>query len=344
MIFLPLLLHLSRSDYIELDSRNINDHIGASRPIFVKFYRSDCAKCKALIEVFSELATSFPNVTFAGVDCGLLPTVCEKYQVTRTPYLTIFKADSTVPIDFDGENSLEGLYGFVEDYTGFKPKRVLYNLAALTPANLDTLTAEKTCVLAIFYVTWCQHSKRFLPRARLAAASMAAESNVTIGKINCEKWNELCGRHDVRSFPTVKLYKNDTEIAFNAAKTERGIVDFLNANCGTEREVGGLLGPKVGLVEEAQPLVSEFLQATDKQAVVQKTSLVKGAQFYMTVMQRYIALGKAKCEEDLEKMAQIIDARQGSWATLDAMKKRYNIFVQFFPERAQAEKALEEDL
>jgi hypothetical protein len=99
---------------------------------------------------FGELAASFTNLTFGGIDCGLSPRLCEEHQITTYPSLAIFKADSTDRIDFDGEFSFDGFFAFIEDYTGFNRKRLLQNLATLTPRNLDTLAATKTCVLAIF--------------------------------------------------------------------------------------------------------------------------------------------------------------------------------------------------
>jgi protein disulfide-isomerase A6 len=331
MIILVLFPLFVLSDYFELTAATLAEHVGSARPVFVKFYMPDCTKCNAIAEDFDDCALAFPNVSFAGVDCAAHPSACSKYLVGTYPTLMIFRAGSTAPIEFDGMFSFTGFSEFVEDYTGYKAKRVPRPLLHITPLNLEPIVEENTCLLVLFYVKWCTHSKRFLPQARIAAASFVGEPNISIGTVDCEIYHELCSLHDITKFPTITLFKNDTIMPFNARKTAEGVVAFMNVNCGSEREVGGLLNDQAGLIEEAQALIPEFMSAEDRQSVVQKMSLIKGADFYVKVMQRYIAIGPEKIESDMATMRQILDAKQGSWQSLDAMKQRYNIFAQFLP-------------
>jgi hypothetical protein len=36
----------------------------------------------------------------------------------------------------------------------------------------------------------------------------------------------------------------------------------------------------------------------------------------------------------MDKMMEILGARKGSWASLDGMRERYNVFAQFLPSEA----------
>jgi hypothetical protein len=170
-----------------------------------------------------------------------------------------------------------------------------------------------------------------LPEARIAGRSLIAEPNVSIGGVNCENFKELCETYNIESFPGIKLFNDGTILDFSGDRSAEGVLSFLNEKCAINREVGGLLGPSAGLIPEAQPIVAEFLSNADKKSVIQKMKKVPKADFYVKVMERYIASGIESIKQDMTKMMEIMKAGKVSWASIDGMKERYNIFAQFLP-------------
>jgi thioredoxin-like negative regulator of GroEL len=333
MIFL-ILFQLISANYVELTADNVDSYIG-SIPILVKFYSPNCPHCKMMAEDFAEASTAFTNVTFAGVDCQAHNSVCEKYNVSGYPTIYLFTPKNSTGIKFEGTRSVDGFCDFIENYTEFKGKRPPRVFLDVHPLNIEKLAEEHQCLLVVFYAPWCSHSKRFLPQGKLAAASFLPEPNVSIGTVNCGQYQELCENHNITGFPTIKLFKDGNISDFAGSRTADGVINYMNTNCGTQRGIGGLLNDEAGLVAEAQPIAEAFLKAEDKNVELAKMKAVKGAEFYVKVMERYLSGGEAMLEKDLAKMQEILTARKTSWNALDGMKKRFNIFRQFIIKKEQ---------
>jgi thioredoxin-like negative regulator of GroEL len=319
------------SSYIELTAGNCDSIIGGVKPVFVKFYSPNCPFCKAMAQDFDDSATAFTGVAFAGIDCDAYPTVCSKYDVTGHPVLKLFPAHATDGILFNETRSMDNFCDFIENYTGFKGNRPVRSMTDVTPVNLEKLLAVNRCFFVIFYTSWCTHSKRFLPEARIAGGSLIAEPNVSIGGVNCENYKELCETYKVESYPVIKLFKNGTTIDFPGDRSAEGVMSFLNENCAINREVGGLLGPTAGLIPEAREIVTAFLSEDDKQSAIERMKTIPKAEFYVKVMERYISSGVESIKQDMAKMMEIMKARRGAWASIDGMKERYNVFAEFIP-------------
>jgi hypothetical protein len=98
------------------------------------------------------------------------------------------------------------------------------------------------------------------------------------------------------------------------------------------------------LVNDTQRIVSEFLQSQDKEAVIEKTKTVEGADVYVTVMQRYLTGGSALLEKDVSIMSSLLSQKKGSWPALDGMKRRLNVFRAFLPGRGEGGSPVKTDL
>lgn len=327
--FFSLFTVFSRSEYVELTSKNVNEYIGGSKTSFVKFYSPNCGHCKAMQADFDEAATTFTDVTFAGVNCVDQKDICEKHKVTGYPTIYLFKAGDKKGIEFNGQRTVDGFDDFIENYTTFKAKRPPPVFLELNPVNFDKQVANRTCTFVTFFAPWCGHCKAFLPKAKVAATAFLNEPNASIGRINCEEYRDFCSQKEVTGYPTIKLFKNTGEvIPFTGSRTAEDVASFLNENCGTERAVSGLLTDTAGLISEARQIVNEFLEG-DKEEARKKMAEIKGADLYLKVMDRIIQKGVDQIKKDLEIMNGIITSRKGSMKALDGIKRRYNVFHEF---------------
>lgn len=57
-----------------------------------------------------------------------------------------------------------------------------------------------------FYATWCGHCVLLAPHWKKAALRLSDDDNVELGAVNCAVEQQLCNRHGVQSFPTVKFF------------------------------------------------------------------------------------------------------------------------------------------
>lgn len=331
-MFLPAIAALSQAAHFDVTSANQQTAIGGDRPIFLKYFSPSCGHCRAMAEDFAEAAAAFTEVDFGNIDCSIENDLCNAHNVDSYPTLQLFLANSTDPIPYDGTRTSDAFCDFVENYTRTKAKRPPKIYADVNPVNFDRRLSENKCLLVTFYARWCQHSKRWLPHSRTVATSLVAEPNMSLAIVNCESYDEFCNKFEIKSFPAIRLFTGGNIIPFEGARSAQNVLDFINDNCGTEREIGGLLNDTAGLVSEAAPIVQEFLTSEEgRAAVIEKMKAVPGAEFYVKVMERFMNGGITQIRNDMGKMAAMLGQRKAGWQGLDSMKRRYNIFAQFDP-------------
>lgn len=319
----------SRSEYVEITSKNVNEYIGGSKTSFVKFYSPNCGHCRAMQADFDEAATTFTEVTFGGVDCIAQKDICEKHKISGYPTIYLFKPGDKKGIEFSGQRTVDSFDDFIENYTTFKAKRPPPVFLELNPVNFDHQIANRTCTFVTFFAPWCGHCKAFLPQAKIAATAFLVEPNASIGRINCEEYRDFCSQKEVSGYPTIKLFKNTGEIIpYSGSRTAEGVASFLNENCGTERAINGLLTDQAGLISEARKIVNEFLEGSKEEAR-KKMAEIKDSDLYLKVMDRIMDKGIDQIKKDLEIMNGIIKSRKSSIKALDGIKRRYNVFKEF---------------
>ncbi|KAL7718313.1 Protein disulfide isomerase [Entamoeba marina] len=74
-----------------------------------------------------------------------------------------------------------------------------------TPTQKDFASLERStsATIVMFYAPWCGHCKKLAPE--YAAAAKEINGKVIFAAVNCEEEQELCGRYEIRGYPTVKI-------------------------------------------------------------------------------------------------------------------------------------------
>ena len=67
--------------------------------------------------------------------------------------------------------------------------------------------------LVLFYAPWCGHCTRFEPEYEDVARMLRGE--VSVGKVNCEKYGGMCNKAAVRGYPTLRYYKGTARAGDN---------------------------------------------------------------------------------------------------------------------------------
>jgi len=91
-------------------------------------------------------------------------------------------------------------------------------IVALTEKNFQTQTKNKL-VLVDFWASWCAPCKMMAPVLNDAASEL--EGNAIIGKVNIEENQSLAKQFNIRSIPTMVLFKNGVEVGrFSGVKNK----------------------------------------------------------------------------------------------------------------------------
>lgn len=112
-----------------------------------------------------------------------------------------------------------------------KCKKALFTAhpTELTSANfMQHITRNDIPVLVDFWAPWCGPCKMMAPAFEQAAQKL--EPNFRVAKLNTEEAQELAARYDIRSIPTLALFKGGREIARQAgAMSATGIVQWVKS-------------------------------------------------------------------------------------------------------------------
>ena len=82
-------------------------------------------------------------------------------------------------------------------------------ILTLTDKNFQQLTKNKL-VLVDFWASWCAPCRMMAPVLNDVAAELSGNSQV--GKVNIEDFQSLAQKYQVRSIPTLILFKNGVEV------------------------------------------------------------------------------------------------------------------------------------
>lgn len=95
----------------------------------------------------------------------------------------------------------------------------------LTAENFDDLVTNSSSWLLDFYAPWCGHCKKLAPQFAAAAQAMV-DTKLAFGKVDCTTETALAKRFGIKSYPTLKVWREGLVRNFRHARTAEGMIEF----------------------------------------------------------------------------------------------------------------------
>jgi hypothetical protein len=331
-------LAFGESEYINITLKNVVKYIGRSRPCIAKFYSDHCYLCQMMAGDYSEASTMFPNVYFGGINCAEEVDVCEQFEIRACPTVLFFPPFQRKPSDFEGEHTTADFVRFIEKRTRTKAgPSYVHKLRELNPLTFQKFADNLTCGLMLYTFDRCGECPHLQPQFGLLTHIFEGDSNVSIGTMNCNRFENFCRNLSVPdttfhgdATPVIKYYINGTWFDYGGSNITRDLVALMNEKCGTDRGLDGLLSDAAGTIAAADKIAKAFADALNREELIRQMKAIGGAAVYLKAMERIEEKGIDQIRNDTAVMRRNLDARAGGMA-LDGMKRRYNVFMKFLP-------------
>ncbi|KAI8919279.1 disulfide isomerase 1 protein [Powellomyces hirtus] len=98
------------------------------------------------------------------------------------------------------------------------------DVVVLTKDNFDSI-ASKPLSLIEFYAPWCGHCKNLAPEYEKAATEL--KPDVILAKVDCTEESELCEKHNVKGYPTLKIFREGEPTEFKGQRKADSIVSYM---------------------------------------------------------------------------------------------------------------------
>ncbi|CAK9293986.1 unnamed protein product [Gordionus sp. m RMFG-2023] len=103
------------------------------------------------------------------------------------------------------------------------------NVVKLDPNNFEQ-EVSGDFKLVEFYAPWCGHCKKLEPEYNAAADQLKKDGlHGFIAKVDCEANADLCKKHDVSGYPTLKVFKNGVydSVISDIPRDRSGLINFI---------------------------------------------------------------------------------------------------------------------
>lgn len=312
-----------------LTPSSFKELIQDKKPLIVRFsseHRPRSIQLNSDWKRFSKMYESFEDVRISHVNCGKYNRLCLRENCWDPPIIRLYM-NGTV-FQYDGGMSYESLGEWARRYTKIQGNYI--HLDVLSPNNrtFHQLLNEKKCVFVMFHKPKCKKCDFYLQNLVDIGQSFQNEENVSICEIDADKYKSFMFEYSIRKFPEFDLFVDGERKIYEDEFSTENVIDYINDFCGTHRSQGGELNTEVGLIDDASPIVEDFMLRKSPRYIDDMKS-IPGTDFYVEVMKNVIEKGNDYLFSETQRLAILIMEKTTSQSIRDKLKIKYNILSLF---------------
>lgn len=235
------------------------------KPHFVMFFAPWCGHCKRLSPTWDDLGKKYNSqesteVVIGKVDCTQHTALCSSQDVTGYPTLKLFAKGVEGGVKYRGPRDLASLERFIAEQLGTEVEDdgqaavpdAHAGLIEFTDATFKTVVATGNHFIK-FYAPWCGHCQRLAPTWDILAKTFEHDKSVTIGKLDCTKYREICTEYEVKGYPTLLWIEEGKKMEKYSGDRSHGdlkafVAKMLGDEAGKKKEDEDADGPRSPVV------------------------------------------------------------------------------------------------
>jgi protein disulfide-isomerase-like protein len=113
-------------------------------------------------------------------------------------------------------------------------------VTVLDESNFDSLVDGSRPAFVEFYAPWCGHCQRLAPEYEIVGEAFKSVPSVLVAKVDCDANKDVCGKHGVTGYPTLKWFpKGDVSNpeSYSGGRTADDIISFINQKAGVTGKI-----------------------------------------------------------------------------------------------------------
>uniref|UniRef100_A0A0K8R8T2 Thioredoxin domain-containing protein n=1 Tax=Ixodes ricinus TaxID=34613 RepID=A0A0K8R8T2_IXORI len=211
-----------------LTNDNFDQAVNNTRFMLLNFYAPWCVHCKKMAPEYARAATILrekkPQVLLAKIDTTVQQALSNRFDVNKYP--TLFISHRGNMTEYEGTFSAEGLVDYVSERTDPTWKAPPDATIELTTETFTPTINAAKIILVYFYAPWCGHCRRMSPEFERAARRLK-DYGIPLAKVDATKEKTLAEVHEVKSYPTLLVYRKGRRFPYNGPREETGIVNHM---------------------------------------------------------------------------------------------------------------------
>lgn len=169
----------------------------------------------------------------------------------------------------------------------------------LTADNFKSFLDENPLVLAEFFAPWCGYCKMLGPELSKASDVLnESHPNIKLAQIDCVDHAELCQEHEIRGYPTLKVFSNGESADYEGGRQAENIVEYMIKQSLPAVQVPESVSDLETLIEEQ---TKPFVVYINPKANEKDTSLFDSAAKALRNDYTFISASSADLVKSLKK-------------------------------------------
>jgi protein disulfide-isomerase A6 len=201
----------------------------------------------------------------------------------------------------------------------------------------------KKCTLVKFFAPWCGHCKSMAADYIKLSNSFVNEENVQITEVDCTVETATAGDHGIQGYPTLKLFpantdKKKTAVPYNGKRSLKEMIDFVNKECGTFRNIDGKLTPSkttAGILNDlneplkqlfASELTTSTIESFTKNDIMVENEHLLSYNRYTKMLKLILSRGLDFIPQEIERSMKMLESPNSHKPTsIDEAQLRINV-------------------